>query len=66
MGPPCWIYGCAPSSFEAYAAKLVTRADSIIAALAPTDFDAGIAALRAHGARNPDVAVFVFRRPGAH
>jgi ubiquinone/menaquinone biosynthesis C-methylase UbiE len=45
-------------SFEAYAAKLATRADSIIAALAPPDFEVGMAALRAHGVRNPDVAVF--------
>jgi ubiquinone/menaquinone biosynthesis C-methylase UbiE len=45
-------------SFEAYAAKLATRADSIIAALAPADFEAGMAALRAHAARSPDVAVF--------
>jgi hypothetical protein len=54
-------------SFEVYAAKLATRADSIIAALAPADFDAGMAALRAHAARAPAVAVrepidvFVFR-----
>lgn len=54
-------------SFEAYAAKLATRADSVIASLAPADFEAGMAALREHGVRNPDVAVlepidvFVFR-----
>src|SRR5262245_15549980 len=56
-------------SLEAYADKLATRADSVIAALAPADFEAGIAALRAHAARNPPAAVcepidvFVFRRP---
>jgi ubiquinone/menaquinone biosynthesis C-methylase UbiE len=44
-------------SFQAYADKLATRADSIIAALAPADFEAGMAALRAHGARNPGLAV---------
>jgi len=45
-------------SFEAYAAKLATRADSVIAMLAPADLEVGIAALRAHAVRNPDLAVF--------
>ena len=45
-------------SFAAYAAKLATRADSIIASLAPADFEVGMAALRAHAAQHPDVAVF--------
>lgn len=45
-------------SFEAYADKIATRADSVIASLEPADFEAGMAALRAHAARNPGVAVF--------
>jgi ubiquinone/menaquinone biosynthesis C-methylase UbiE len=57
-------------SFDAYAAKIATRADSVIASLEPADFDAGMAALRAHAARTPGVAVlepidvFVFRADG--
>ena len=45
-------------SFDAYAAKIATRADSVIASLEPADFEAGMTALRAHAARNPGVAVF--------
>ena len=45
-------------SYAAYAEKLSAGADSVLASLSPSDFDAGIEALRSHAARVDDQAVF--------
>ena len=45
-------------SYAAYAEKLSAGADSVLASLSPSDFDAGIKALRSHAARVDDQAVF--------
>ena len=53
--------------FEAYAHKLAAGADSVLASLTPSDFEAGMSALRLHAARTASQAViepidvFVFR-----
>jgi SAM-dependent methyltransferase len=55
----------------AYADKIALKADSILASLAAPEFDAGLAALRAHAAKADDrpvtepLDVFVFRK-GEH
>jgi hypothetical protein len=45
------------ADYFAYADKLATRADSILASLDDNDFDAGLRALRAEAARVPARAV---------
>jgi ubiquinone/menaquinone biosynthesis C-methylase UbiE len=53
--------------YAAYALKLLAGADSVLARLSQSEFEAGIEALRAHAARNKEQAVcepidvFVFR-----
>jgi ubiquinone/menaquinone biosynthesis C-methylase UbiE len=53
-------------SFTAYAEKLAAGADSILASLSPSDFEAGMTALRAHARSHGDavhepIDLFVFR-----
>jgi ubiquinone/menaquinone biosynthesis C-methylase UbiE len=56
-------------SYAAYAEKLAAGADSVLASLSRGDFDAGMKALRAHGAHTDGKAVyepidvFVFQSP---
>jgi ubiquinone/menaquinone biosynthesis C-methylase UbiE len=45
-------------SYTAYAEKLAAGADSVLARLTPSDFDAGMAALLAHAAESDTQAVF--------
>lgn len=45
-------------SYAAYAEKLAAGADSVLAKLSSSDFDAGMEALRAHAAQGDDEAVF--------
>src|SRR6266436_10379245 len=45
-------------SYSAYAEKLAAGADSVLARLSRRDFDAGMEALRAHGANSDGQAVF--------
>ena len=45
-------------SYAAYAEKLSAGADSVLASLSPSDFEAGMEALRSHAARIDDQAVF--------
>jgi hypothetical protein len=45
-------------SYAAYAEKLAAGADSVLARLTPSDFDAGMAALLAHAAETDTQAVF--------
>jgi ubiquinone/menaquinone biosynthesis C-methylase UbiE len=45
-------------SYAAYAEKLAAGADSVLARLTPSDFDAGIVALLAHAAESDTQAVF--------
>lgn len=45
-------------NYTAYADKLAAGADSVLAALSPSDFAAGMQALRVHAARIDDQAVF--------
>jgi len=55
------------SDWTAYAEKVAAGADSVLVQLSPSDFQAGMDALRDHAARVPDMAViepidvFVFR-----
>jgi ubiquinone/menaquinone biosynthesis C-methylase UbiE len=53
-------------SYTAYAEKLAAGADSILASLSPSDFEAGMTALRAHARSHGDavhepIDLFVFR-----
>ena len=45
-------------SYAAYAEKLAAGADSVLARLNPSDFDAGLKSLRAHAAQSDPKAVF--------
>lgn len=45
-------------SYAAYAEKIAAGADSVLASLTPSDFDAGMAALLAHAAEGDSEAVF--------
>ena len=70
VGMDVIIQEIAPN-YEAYAEKLAAGADSVLARLSRTDFEAGMDALRAHAARIDTQAVFepidifVFRRDRA-
>jgi hypothetical protein len=54
--------------YEVYTEKLLAGADSVLAQLSPTDFRAGIEAMRDHSARAGNtpvwepIDVFVFRK----
>ena len=52
-------------NYATYAEKLAAGADSVLAQLSPTDFQAGIDAMRAHGSDKPvcePIDVLVFRK----
>jgi hypothetical protein len=56
------------ASWQEFADKLALRADSLLARLPDSEFEAGMAALRAHAARSPPgeiterIDFFVFER----